>query len=76
MNMRTLVVLIVMNVALLAALIVTFAAPEPAEAQLGGGGNQYLLISGQVQGRAQQAGVYVAQCQHRPRRRDDVQQLQ
>jgi len=58
MTQRSLAVLIVLNVALLAGLSVTVLSPAPAQAQFGGG-RQYTMIAGDVTGRAQQAAIYV-----------------
>jgi len=58
MNPRSLAALVLLNVVLLAALIVTTFSPQPAEAQLGGGG-QYLMIAGKSAQRENQAVVYV-----------------
>ena len=58
MNHRSLAALIVLNLALLAALAVTVFTPQPAEAQFGGA-NQFLMLSGQITGREQQAVVYI-----------------
>ncbi len=59
MNQRSLAALIVLNAVLLAALVVAVFSPRPAEAQFVGG-SQYLMIAGDVVGRSQQAGVYIA----------------
>ncbi len=58
MNQRSLAALIVLNLALLAALVVTTLTPTPAQAQFRAGAS-YLMIAGEVVGRSQQAGVYV-----------------
>lgn len=59
MNKRAISVLILINAALLACLVVTLLSP-PADAQaIGGGAGKYLLIAGDVQGRTQQAAVYI-----------------
>lgn len=59
MNARTLAALVLVNVVLLAAVIITAFAPQPAQAQLGAAGDQYLLISGETPQPTQQAAVYV-----------------
>lgn len=59
MNKRTLGALIALNVVLLVAIFVTALTPQPAKAQVGLGKAQYLMVSGDVTGRAQQAAVYV-----------------
>jgi len=58
MNQRSLAALIVLNLALLAAIVVTTLAPTPAQAQFRAG-TSYLMIAGEVTGRSQQAGVYI-----------------
>lgn len=58
MNQRSLAALIVLNLTLLAALVVTTLSPTPAEAQFRAGAS-YLMIAGEVVGRSQQAGIYV-----------------
>ncbi len=60
MNKRSLAGLILINAVLLAALVVTGFAPEPAQAQFGGSGGQYLMIAGDATGRDAQAAVYIA----------------
>ena len=59
MNKRSLAGLILINAVLLAALVVTGFSPEPAQAQFGGGGGQYLMIAGDASGRSSQAAVYI-----------------
>lgn len=59
MNARTLAALVLLNVVLLAAVIVTAFTPQSAHAQLGAAGDQYLLISGETPQPRQQAAVYV-----------------
>ena len=59
MNKRSLAGLILINAVLLAALVVTSFSPEPAQAQFGGGGGQYLMIAGDASGRSSQAAVYI-----------------
>ncbi|MEM6258444.1 MAG: hypothetical protein AAF711_19340 [Planctomycetota bacterium] len=57
MNQRSLAVLIVLNVVLLAAIALTLGpAPQQAQAQLGGG--SYLMIAGNT-GSAPQQVIYV-----------------
>ncbi|MEM9883638.1 MAG: hypothetical protein AAF800_12050 [Planctomycetota bacterium] len=58
MTQRTLAVLVVLNVALIAALSVTLGTPPRAEAQLGAS-RSYTMISGDVTGRSNQAAVYI-----------------
>lgn len=58
MNARSLAALVLMNVVLLAALVVTVFSPRPAEAQFGGG-HQYMMISGEIGGRQGQAAIYI-----------------
>ena len=59
MNRRSLAGLILINAVLLASLVVAAFSPEPASAQFGGAGGQYLMIAGNVTGRDSQAAVYV-----------------
>ncbi len=59
MTQRSLAGLILINAVLLASLVVAAFSPEPAQAQLGGGGGQYLMIAGNVTGRDSQAAVYI-----------------
>jgi hypothetical protein len=63
MNKRSLAALIALNVLLLVALAVTLATPEPAQAQFGAAGRQYLMIAGEVAGRSSQAAVYIIDTQ-------------
>lgn len=63
MNARSLAALILLNVALMAGLVVTLLGPEPAHAQFGGA-SQYLMISGRVAAREQQAAVYIVNLQN------------
>lgn len=58
MTHRTLAVLVVFNVALLAALSVTVFSPKPAEAQFGAA-QQFTMISGLATGRDNQSVVYI-----------------
>ena len=58
MTHRSLVVLIMLNVALLGGLSLTVMNPTPAEAQFGGG-RQFTMISGQATGRDNQSVVYI-----------------
>ena len=58
MTRRSLIVLIVLNVVLLAGLSVAVMSPEPAKAQFGGG-RQFTMIAGQATGRDSQSVVYV-----------------
>lgn len=58
MNQRSLAALVTLNVILLAGLVVTAFTPRDAEAQFGGA-HSYLMVSGEVVGREQQAGVYI-----------------
>ncbi|MEM1108895.1 MAG: hypothetical protein AAGH99_09425 [Planctomycetota bacterium] len=59
MTQRSLAVLIVLNVVLLAALSVTVFNPEPADAQGFGVNRQYTMIAGQTTGRNSQDVVYI-----------------
>lgn len=59
MSKKSLPALIVLNIALLVMLGVTMLLPSNVEAQLGGGGNEYLMISGAVRGRTSQDVVYI-----------------
>ncbi|HEX7010189.1 MAG TPA: hypothetical protein VF184_09410 [Phycisphaeraceae bacterium] len=59
MNRRSLAALVVLNVALLAALIVTMLSPAPAQAQLGRAAHRYLMIAGHSAERANQSVVYI-----------------
>lgn len=58
MTVKTLAALIVLNIALVAALLVTTMTPAPAQAQFAGG-RSFLMIAGDVTGRSDQAAVYV-----------------
>ncbi len=58
MNRRSLAALIVLNVVLLGAVVLTALAPTPAHAQFGGGAD-YMMISGRSATRSQQAVVYI-----------------
>ena len=57
MTRRSLAALILINAVLLAGVAVSMFAPH-SEAQFASG-SQYLMIAGEVVGRAQQSGVYV-----------------
>jgi len=59
MNRRSLAGLILINAVLLASLVVAAFSPQPASAQFGGGGGDYLMIAGNVTGRDAQAAVYI-----------------
>ncbi len=59
MNRRSLAGLILINAVLLASLVVAAFSPEPAAAQFGSGGGEYLMIAGDVTGRDAQAAVYI-----------------
>ncbi len=61
MSKRSLPALIVLNVALLVLLGISLLLPSNVEAQLGGGGNDYLMISGAVRGRTNQDVVYIVE---------------
>lgn len=58
MNRRSLSALVLINVLLLAGVVLTVLAPEPAKAQFGTG-NAYMMIAGEATGRSQQAAVYI-----------------
>jgi hypothetical protein len=58
MNHRSLAALVTLNVILLAGLVVTAFAPREAAAQLGPG-RTFLMVSGEIVGREQQAGVFI-----------------
>lgn len=58
MNARSLAALVAINVALLAALVVSLVTPEPAQAQFAAGG-QYLMIAGAAPNRSGQSLVYI-----------------
>ncbi len=62
MTERSLAVLILVNLVLLAGLVVVMSSPEPASAQFGAS-NQYLMISGAVTGRSNQDCVYIIDLQ-------------
>jgi hypothetical protein len=59
MNRRSLAGLILINAVLLASLVVAGFSPQPAAAQFGTGGGEYLMIAGDVTGRNSQAAVYI-----------------
>ena len=63
MTQRSLAVLAIFNVVLIAAIALTFGAvPPQAQAQpLGGGGGSYLMIAGNTEQRQQQQVIYVLQ---------------
>lgn len=58
MNRRSLAGLVVLNVALVVVLGILCLTPSPAQAQLGDGRGDYLMVAGQIQGRTTQA-VYI-----------------
>lgn len=58
MTQRSLAVLVLLNIVLLAALSVTVFNPQPAEAQFGAA-RQYTMIAGGVTGRSNQSAIYV-----------------
>lgn len=58
MTQRSLSVLIVLNVVLLAAIALTFGPTNKAQAQLGGGGGEYLMLAGNSGGLPQQV-IYI-----------------
>lgn len=57
MNRGTLRALLALNVVLLVALVLVGLTPAPAQGQLGR--SEYLMVSGLVVGRKQQAAVYI-----------------
>ena len=59
MNARTLAALVLLNVVLLAAVAVVALTPQSAQAQLGGAGDQYLLIAGKTPAAQDRDAVYV-----------------
>ena len=59
MNKRSLGALVALNLVLLVALAVVTISPQPAEAQVGLRQSEYIMVSGVVRGRAQQAVVYI-----------------
>ncbi len=59
MNRRSLAGLILINAVLLASLVVAGFSPQPAAAQFGGAGGDYLMIAGDVTGRNSQAAIYI-----------------
>lgn len=59
MNRQTLGALIALNIALFVALLVVTASPQRAEAQLGVSRAQYIMLTGDVVGRKNEAVVYV-----------------
>ena len=58
MTKRTLSVLVLINAVLLAAVSAVLWEPQPAQAQLGIGG-QYQMIAGEITGRTDQSAVWV-----------------
>jgi len=58
MNRTGLAGLVVLNAALLLVLAVLCLTPQPAQAQLGAGRGDYLMIAGRVQGQTT-ASVYI-----------------
>lgn len=58
-NPRTLAALVLLNVVLMAAVLIAALSPQPAEAQLGAAGEQYLLIAGRTPASQDRAAVYV-----------------
>jgi hypothetical protein len=58
MNKRSVVSLIVVNVVLLAALLVTTFMPQPAEAQMRGR-TEYAMISGRLKERDDYDAIYI-----------------
>ena len=61
MNKRSLGSLIALNAALLVALVVTTLTPAPARAQIGFNQAQYMMVSGRITTRRQQAAVYIVE---------------
>lgn len=57
MNRRTLRALLTLNVVLLVALVLVGLTPAPAQGQFGR--SEYIMVSGLVVGRKQQAAVYI-----------------
>ena len=61
MNRKSLRALVVLNVVLLVALVVVGLTPQPAQGQFARA--EYIMVSGRVTGRAQQAAVYLINLQ-------------
>lgn len=59
MNRQTLGALIALNIALFVALLVVTVSPQRAEAQLGVSRAQYIMLTGDVVGRKNEAVIYV-----------------
>ncbi|NJL31719.1 MAG: hypothetical protein HC898_08850 [Phycisphaerales bacterium] len=64
MNRNTLTALIALNLALLVAVVVTSLVPAPAEAQTASMGKaQYIMVAGEVTGRANDSLIYIIDTQ-------------
>jgi len=59
MNKRSLGALVALNLVLLVALVLVTLSPQPASAQVGLRQAEYVMVSGVVRGRQQQAAVYI-----------------
>ena len=59
MNRRTLRALLALNVGLRVALLLVGLAPAPAQGQGQFARNQYIMVSGRIAERDQQAAVYI-----------------
>ena len=59
MTRKSLAVLIVVNLVLLAALAISVFSPAPAQAQALGGGSQFMMIAGSSTEGRSQAVVYI-----------------
>jgi hypothetical protein len=59
MNKRSLGALVALNIVLLVALALVSFSPQPAKAQVGLRQSEYIMVSGVVRGRTQQAVVYI-----------------
>lgn len=59
MTSKSLKALVTLNVVLLIAVTVMAFSPPPANAQLSVSSTQYMMISGTVRGRSNQAGIYI-----------------
>jgi len=59
MNKRSLGALVALNIVLLVALAVVSISPQPANAQVGLRQSEFIMVSGIVRGRQQQAVVYI-----------------